>query len=195
MTGATKVVVAGSVEVGEKIYNVLVSAEPELPPLLEVPEVPEIVAFPETEPEILDPAGSDELEVEEGDELEVEGGRPEVWVVAAPADKKVDIIAELDAEDPDTGVVLSDSADREVEFVNEVTELDVEFPDTDVLENDVVEFALTELEKVDDWDVETVPGAMPERVDDEEFPPGTLNELRPLAERRTSRATLRRLSR
>jgi hypothetical protein len=46
--------VAGSVEVGEKIYNVFVSADPELLLLLEVPETLEIVAFPEAELEPLD---------------------------------------------------------------------------------------------------------------------------------------------
>jgi hypothetical protein len=95
-------------------------------------------------------------------------------------------------------IEVADPVDRELEFVNEATERDVEDPDTDVVPGcDVVEFALIELEEPVDNRVvnELVPGAVPERVDDVEFPPGTLNELKLLAERRTLRATLRRLSR
>jgi len=72
------VVVAGSVEVGEKIYNVLVSADPELLPLLEVLETLETVAFPETELETLDPVIDEEPDDAEPDDTEPDNDEPDV---------------------------------------------------------------------------------------------------------------------
>jgi signal peptidase I len=95
-------------------------------------------------------------------------------------------------------IEVADPVDRELEFVNEATERDVKDPDIDVVPGcDVVEFALTELEEPVDNRVvnKLVPSAIPERADNIKFPPGTLNELKLLAERRILRATLRRFSR
>jgi hypothetical protein len=118
------------------------------------------------------------------------------------------------------GDAVNDASDfvetAEVEFEVVVKDWDVEESDVGaVVERDVVEFTNTELEEVEGavsrlveevefWLAETevevlveipVPGAVPEKAEVEEFPPGTLNGAASIADRRISRATLRRLSR
>lgn len=131
-------------------------------------------------------------------------------------------ITVLDVTDPveEVGDAADEAGDcieiGEVKFEGVVKGRDVEDPDLGAVpETDVVKFANTELEEVvgpvpgpvdvvEFWFAETeveelveflVPSAVPERADDEEFPPSTLNRAVPVAERRISRATLRRLSR